>query len=78
MSGWIDVNVKLPEDKEIVLLSGEGGRYHCDKGYIEQGRWYIKLSSVQDAVIGYVTHWMPKPDYPQEPVKEWLMSGEEK
>ena len=60
----------------IVLLSGKEGRYHCSKGYRHNGVWYLRLPK-KDAAIAFVTHWTPKLDYPQEPVKEWLMSGVE-
>lgn len=59
---WIDVNEKMPESGQCVLLyspkSGVGeGAWISAKGHFEQWRW--------NAIMTNVSHWMPLPSNPK-------------
>jgi len=59
VSAWISVEDRLPEENEIVIVSGGiacllGGVWHSQTG-IDTGR----------PIQWELTHWMPLPDAPE-------------
>lgn len=58
---WISCKQRLPEDGQIVLVTGRTGEINLarrDKRYFDFGE-NITTS------VGPVTHWMPLPDAPE-------------
>ena len=66
VSEWIDVDEKLPEERQVVLLYIP--RYNnISTGYLDSEG---NLQRHCEHIIGVVTHWQPLPSPPQSFIKE--------
>ena len=66
VNGWISVKDRLPRSRQWVLCKGRAGIYEvlryeetCDGE-----RWHH--DNRHNYMIGFVTHWMPLPEPPEE------------
>lgn len=59
MSEWISVKERLPEESTNVLVVHDGGRVTIE--------WMLSSRKfLYEEIYGYVTHWMPLPEPPEE------------
>ena len=66
VSEWIDVDEKLPEERQVVLLYIP--RYNnISTGYLDSEG---NLQRHCEHIIGVVNHWQPLPSPPQSFIKE--------
>jgi hypothetical protein len=62
MDNWIDVNDRLPDSEEEVLLWVVTPTYErADLGYLDSGKWVV----YSHELFPKVTHWMPFPNPPK-------------
>ena len=58
MSGWINVNVKMPDDDETVMIAVDGETW---MGFRDGDYGWRDITSGRCTV----THWMPLPEPPK-------------
>lgn len=60
--GWISVKDRLPENKQWALCKCRAGIYEVLRN--DFGSWYHDKGHTY--MSGFVTHWMPLPEPPEE------------
>ena len=69
---WININDKLPNDSDDVLVWGNGycvelAWFRVEKGNVKQGFYMVECGydGGETELKEWVTHWMPKPLPPE-------------